>query len=161
MDTYDLMLLLELEKGIPLVQNPYAEIAVSQGISENEVISRITDLMKEGVIRRIRARINQRSIGICANALVAWKIPKDEADNAGLQLSGLQGVTHCYQRRPVQGIWEYSVYTVHHGWTRSQVTEEVVRISEMTGYSDYLLLFSTEEYKRVPHTKVLDLEADI
>jgi siroheme decarboxylase len=160
MDASDLQLLQELEKGIPLVEKPYAEIASSLGISEGEVISRITLLRKEGVIRRIRARINQRSIGICANALVAWKISEAETDTAGEILSELPQVTHCYQRRPVQGIWEYSIYTVHHGWTRRQVTKEVAQISAMMGYSDYMMLFSTEEYKRVPHTRAQDLEAD-
>jgi len=161
MDASDLLLLEELEKGIPLVENPYAAIAASLGISETEVISRILDLKRECVIRRVRARINQRSIGIRANALVAWKVSEDEADNAGLQFSELPGVTHCYRRRPVPGRWEYSIYTVHHGWTRRQVTEEVAEISKMTGHSEYRMLFSTEEYKRVPHTRAQDLEADV
>jgi len=160
MDASDLLLLQTLERGIPLVENPYAEIAASLGISEDEVINRITNMRQVGIIRRIRARINQRSIGIRANALVAWKIPEDEADNAGLHLSLLPGVTHCYRRRPVPGRWEYSIYTVHHGWTRRQVRKEVAQISEMTGYSEYLILFSTDEYKRVPHTTAHDLEAD-
>jgi len=121
----------------------------------------LKNLKSEGVIRRIRARINQRSIGICANALVTWKVPEDETDNAGVQFSGIPGITHCYRRRPVPGRWEYSIYTVHHGWTRRQVSEEVAKISEMTGYSEYRILFSTEEYKRVPHTKTQDLEADV
>ena len=160
MDSRDLLLLQNLEKGIPLVQHPYAEIGTSLGMSEHEVIRRITTLRKEGVIRRIRARINQRSIGITANALVAWKIAEDEADHIGHILSRIPAVTHCYRRTPVVGTWEYILYTVHHGWTRMQVTEEVVRISAMIGCSDYRILFSTEEYKRIPHTTTHDLEAN-
>jgi len=161
MDASDLLLLRELEKGIPLAENPYAEIAASLGLSEAEVLNQIANLKSERIIRRIRARINQRSIGIRANALVAWKVPEDEVDNAGLKFSELPGVTHCYRRRPVPGRWDYSIYTVHHGWTRRQVSEEVAKISEMTGYTEYRVLFSTEEYKRVPHTKTQDLEVDV
>ena len=158
MDADDLLFMEKLDTGIPLVPNPYAEIGDKMGISEDEVISRITALRKEGVIRRIKARINQRSIGIVANALVTWRIREEDADRAGLSLSKQQGVTHCYRRKPVPGRWEYTIYTVHHGRTRSQVEDEVARISEMTGYPEYLILFSTEEYKRIPHTRPGDLE---
>lgn len=160
MKTGDLLLLEELDNGLPLASHPYAKVATSLGVTEQEIISRISALKREGVIRRMRARINQRKIGIHANALVAWKISEDEADIAGLHLSALPGVTHCYRRRPVPGVWDYTIYTVHHGWTRIQVKEEVELISGMTGYSEYVILFSTEEYKRVPHTTAHDLEAE-
>jgi DNA-binding Lrp family transcriptional regulator len=160
MDTGDLLLLNRLEEGLPLVPNPYAEIASNLGVSEDEVLGRISALRREGIIRRIRARINQRSIGICANALVAWKISDEESDRAGVSLSAFPGVTHCYRRARVPGRWEYSIYTVHHGRTRKEVSKEVMRISEITGYSEYLILFSMEEYKRVPHTRPRDLEVD-
>ncbi|MGV8110440.1 siroheme decarboxylase subunit beta [Methanospirillum sp.] len=161
MDSFDQILLRELEKGIPLQSHPYSIIGERIGMTGEEVIQRIENLKQAGVIRRIRARINQRSVGIIANALVGWKIPEEETDNAGKALAALPGITHCYQRSIVPGRWEYSLYTVHHGWSHEQVIQEIRMIAEKTGYHDFIILFSTDEYKRTPHTRVDDLDCVI
>ncbi|HWQ66149.1 MAG TPA: Lrp/AsnC family transcriptional regulator [Methanospirillum sp.] len=161
MDPTDLLLLRELEKGLPLVSHPYAEIGIHLGISENEVIRRIGVLKETRIIRRMRARINQRSVGIIANALVAWKIPEEESETAGLYLAEVVEVTHCYRRSTVPGRWEYPIYTVHHGWSHEQVLREISMIAEKTGYSEYVVLFSTDEYKRAPHTRVGDMNGEL
>ena len=49
---------------------------------------------------------------------------------------------------------DYSLYTVHHGRSREKVIEEVKKIADAAGLSDYLILFSTEEFKRVPHVRI-------
>lgn len=157
----DHLLLLELEKGLPMVLQPFAEIGARLGMREDEVIKRIFDLKNSGIIRRMRARINQREVGIIANALVAWNIPEKESGAAGLLLSEFPSVTHCYQRSPVPGRWEYTLYTVHHGWSHDQVQQEIAMIAEKTEYSEYVVLFSTDEYKRTPHTRANDMKADI
>ena len=158
MDSAEQRLLRELEKGIPLEPHPFAIIGERIGMTGDEVMQKIEDLKQAGVIRRIRARINQRSVGIIANALVGWKIPEKDVDDAGRELAALPGVTHCYRRSILPGRWEYALYTVHHGWSHDQVTQEIRMIAEKTGYHDYIVLFSTDEYKRTPHTRVDDLE---
>ena len=72
----------------------------------------------------------------------------------GSRLASYPSVTHCYERRPVAGRWDYSLYTVHHGFSRKEVEEEVRQIAEQTGLSRYLILFSTEEFKRVPNVRI-------
>jgi len=151
MDQIDLTLLAELEKGLPLKERPFDIIGEALQSSSEEVISRIKKLRDLGVIRRFRARISQRKLGIVANALVAWKIPKQDTEMIGCQLASFNVVTHCYQRRVIPGRWEYSLYTVHHGRSEESVIHEVSLISDKIGYSDYLVLFSTEEYKRTPN----------
>ena len=63
-------------------------------------------------------------------------------------------MTHCYERRPVPGRWEYTHYTVHHGYSKDQVLDEIRAIAEQTGLRDYLVLFSTREFKRVPNVRM-------
>ena len=161
MDSADYELIRELEKGIPLVSHPYAEIGTRIGMAEYEVIQRITALKESGIIRRMKARINQRKVGIIANALVAWNIPEEKADEAGLIFADIQGVTHCYRRTPIQRRWEYTISTVHHGWSHDQVDKDIRMMAKKTGYSDYKILYSTHEYKRTPHTRADDLEMNI
>lgn len=160
MDAADLLLLAELEKGLPLEKSPYAVIGDRIGMSEEEVLRRTGALKEARVIRRFRARINQRSLGIMANALVGWKTGRPDDDAAGLTLASMPGVTHCYRRSSFPGRWEYTHYTVLHGWSREQVLAEVEMIAQKTGFSEYIVLFSTDEYKRTPHMSVQDLVAD-
>jgi DNA-binding Lrp family transcriptional regulator len=159
MDPADQRLLVELEKGLPLVHHPYAEIGKRLGMTGDDVIRRISSLKDSRAIRHFRARINQRSVGIIANALVAWNIPEEESDRAGQCLAAFPEVTHCYRRSPVPGRWEFQIYTVHHGWSRDQILRELSMIAEKTGYSEYVALFSTDEYKRIPHTRAADIGA--
>jgi DNA-binding Lrp family transcriptional regulator len=154
MEPRDLQVLAALEDGLPLVPEPYGEIGRQVGMTGEEVLERVRRLRDTGIIRRFRARINQRQLGITANALVAWDGDGKPAGEAGALLASFPCVTHCYERRPVPGRWEYSLYTVHHGFSREEVWDEVRRLAERAGLSRYLILFSTEEFKRVPNVRV-------
>lgn len=154
MDQGDRDILAALEEGLPFVPEPFAEIGKKIGLDGREVLERVRELKEAGIIRRFRARINQRQLGITANALVAWDCNGKSPGEIGSWLASYPCVTHCYERRPVQGRWDYSLYTVHHGFSRKEVEEEVCRLAEETGLSRYLILFSTEEFKRVPNVRV-------
>ena len=154
MDPNDLAILAALEDGLPFIPEPFAEIGKTLGITAEEGLDRIKKLQESGVIRRFRARINQRQVGISANALVAWRCNKKSTDKTGSFLASFPSVTHCYERRPIPGRWDYSLYTVHHGRSREKVIEEVKKIADAASLSEYLILFSTEEFKRVPHVRI-------
>ncbi len=152
MDPIDIQLLRELELGLPFVPAPFEEIGKRLGITGNEVVERIRHLKETGVIRKFRARIDQRKIGITANALVAWKATGD--GDLGKRLAVFPTVTHCYERRPVPGRWEFTHYTVHHGYSKDQVLDEVKAVAKKIGCPDYTILFSTREFKRVPNVRM-------
>jgi len=154
LDNVDITLIKELEKGLPFQVQPFSSVGERVGISEDEVLIRIRQLKKTGVIRKIKARINQRKIGVIANALVAWNVTDADREKAGHLLSAFPGVTHCYERVPIPGKWEYSLYTVHHGYDKEIVTEEIKSMAEETGIEQYVIIFSTEECKRVPHIRI-------
>jgi DNA-binding Lrp family transcriptional regulator len=154
MDMLDRDLLAMLERGLPVTREPFAEIGRCLGSPESDVLTRLQRLKSEGVIRRFKARIDQRKLGITANALVAWRVPPDRYDETAARLAMFPGVTHCYERRPVAGRWDYTHYTVHHGKSRGDVTAEVEKLAEMTELNEYTVIFSTEELKRVPAVRV-------
>lgn len=154
MDPRDREILAALEDGLPLVPEPFGEIGKRLGMTGGEVLERVRQMQDAGIIRRFRARINQRKLGITANALVAWECNGNPAGEPGALLASFPCVTHCYERKPVPGRWDYSLYTVHHGYARDDVEAEVRRLSLETGLSRYLILFSTEEFKRVPNVRV-------
>ena len=154
MDPIDVHLLRELERGLPLVPSPFEEIGKRLGLSGDEVVERIGLLKEAGIIRKFRARIDQRKVGITANALVAWKPAGSGGDDLGKLLAIFPSVTHCYERRPVPGRWDYTHYTVHHGHSKDQVLDDVRFVAEQTGCRDYAVLFSTREFKRVPNVRM-------
>ena len=154
MDPVDVRLLMELERGLPFVPAPFDEIGKRLGLTGEEVVERIRLLKREGVIRKFRARIDQRKVGITANALVAWKPTGAVKDDLGKLLAEFPSVTHCYERRPVPGRWDYTHYTVHHGYSKDRVLEEVKAVAEKIGCPEYAVLFSTREFKRVPNVRM-------
>ena len=161
MDQTDLALLIELEKGIPAVEEPFHEIGSRIGISGEEVLERVQRLRDDGVIRKIRARINQRLLGITANALVAWQVPEGADERVLAYLASIPGISHCYLRRPVPGRWDYTLYTVHHGRSRAGVLAAVADAALGAGCPDYLVLFSTEEFKRVRNVRIGENRGDL
>ena len=154
MDPLDLDLLCELENGLPLVKEPYEEIGARLNLTGIEVLERIQKLRSAGIIRKFRARINQRKAGISANALVAWKCADSPNGDMGSLLASFPCVTHCYERMPVPGRWDYSVYTVHHGYSRDAVLAEIRTLADNINVHEYVVLFSTEEFKRVPNVRI-------
>ena len=156
MNTPDIRLLEELEHGLPLVPSPFEVIGKRLGFPEKQVLDRIRYLEETGIIRKFRARIDQQKVGITANALVAWKPSGDCGSDFGVRLAAYPCATHCYERRPEPGRWEYTPYTVHHGHSREQVLDEVRKIAGEVGCPDFCVLFSTREYKRVPNVRMHD-----
>jgi DNA-binding Lrp family transcriptional regulator len=160
-DLIDRSLLLELENGLPLVSEPFDELGRRLHISSTEVLKRLQNLKENGIIRKFRARINQRQIGITANAVVAWRIPDISSPELYSQFASFPGVSHCYLRQPVPIRWDYTLYTVHHGRSRTGVLAQVNQLSENTGISTYVVLFSTEEFKRIPAVRIGETGGDL
>jgi DNA-binding Lrp family transcriptional regulator len=147
-DETDQAILRTTQDGIPFVKDPFEGIAKEAGISQDEVIARLKKLIKCSVIKRLGISINQRKVGIEANAVVAWKVPQEQVESVGNMLSSYKEITHCYERVTMPGKWEHNLFTVIHGYTRESVEEIAERLSEVVGIRDYLVLFSNEQFKR-------------
>ncbi|MDP2768097.1 MAG: Lrp/AsnC family transcriptional regulator, partial [Candidatus Methanoperedens sp.] len=62
MDEIDIQLLKLTQDGIPIVSEPFKNIAKELSLSEDDVLTRLENLIKEGVIRRFGASIGHRAI---------------------------------------------------------------------------------------------------
>lgn len=148
MDEVDCKILFETNKGLLLTSEPFNEIATQLGITPQEVIARLVKLRESGVIRRFGASIKPNALGFSANALVAWKVPKNRVQEVGSCLSKFKEVTHCYERKVIAGKWEYNLYTVMHAREREAIEYLVNNLSEATAINDYLILYSTRDLKK-------------
>jgi hypothetical protein len=63
-------------------------------------------------------------------------------------MGSFAAVSHCYQR-PIYPDWPYNVFTMVHGRTSEECETILAAISEATGVTDYVSLYSAREFKKV------------
>jgi DNA-binding Lrp family transcriptional regulator len=93
-----------LQRGLPLVSEPFAEIAVELGCSEAEVLEQTQALKASGVLRRVTAVLNQRALGM-ASTLVTAHVPEEQLAPVTAAINALPGVSHNYLRNHAFNMW--------------------------------------------------------
>ena len=104
LDKIDRRLLNRLQLEIPLKREPYAAIANSLGITEQETINRLKRLRSSRIIRGISPIFNAQSLGY-VSTLVSVRIPEDRLEEAARIVNALPGVSHNYQRKHYYNMW--------------------------------------------------------
>ena len=141
-------ILAALQDGLPRSRTPYDDLAGKVGISAEELFRVLDRWRRDGTIRRIGAVVNHFQIGLADGAMVVWKVEPDRVADVGAVFAGFAEVSHAYERRTAPG-WEYNVYTMVHGTTPEAVRRTVERMSEAAGISEYLVLATRKELKKV------------
>ena len=142
----DRALLARLSRGLPLTPRPFAAL----GLAETDALARIATLLQARVITRLGVIVRHRPLGWTANAMVVWDIAPDRIPAAGTALSALPGVTLCYQRQTVPGVWPYALYSMIHGRSRAEalaVLDRARALPELAG-AFAKPLFSTRCFKQ-------------
>jgi DNA-binding Lrp family transcriptional regulator len=147
MDNLDRNILQAVQDGIPLSREPFAKIADGLGITEELLLERLNNMKKKGMIRRFSANIDQRRLGINANAVVVWKIPKEKLQIAVEELLACPKISHLYERRILPGKWEYNLYSVVHDYDVESVKRLIEDIAERISVQEYQVLFSKRRFK--------------
>lgn len=136
-----------LQTDIPIVKRPYAQMAESIGITEEQFMTILKNLDDRDMIRRFGATLKHQKSGFKANAMVAWKVDENQVEETGNTMMGFHQITHCYRRNPAPG-WKYNLYTMVHAGTKEECCDIVRQISQKTGQKEYELLFSVQELKK-------------
>ena len=150
MEPADARLLALLQDGLPLEEDPFARAAGALGTTPEAVVQRLRDLVAGGAVRRFGARVDQRRLGLLANAVIAWRVPGDRVEAVGELFAARPEVTHCYERRGVSGAWEHTLFVVVHAPDPAAVERMANALGEAAGLDDRVVLLSTAEYKRRP-----------
>jgi DNA-binding Lrp family transcriptional regulator len=146
----DQQLLAAIQYGLPITSRPYAALSEQLGISENEVLERLTNLKRQGLIKRLGVIVNHRQLGYRANAMVVWDIPDTEVKDIGARVSAFAFVNLCY-RRPRHGTqWPYNLYCMIHGKSRETVLAQLQQLTDACELSVYArqILFSHRCFKQ-------------
>ncbi len=149
-DDTDRRLLAAIAKGLPLAPRPFAEVAARLGLSEAEVIARLAQLKRSGVLRRFGVVVRHHELGYGANAMVVWDAPDDQVRALGRCLAGFDFITLCYQRPRRLPQWRYNLYCMIHGKSREEVLSNLEWMVNRCGLQSlpHEVLFSRRRFKQ-------------
>ena len=150
MDAIDRRIILATQIGLPVVRQPYHEIARRLDLEPALVIERMQRMRDCGLIRRIGLVPNHYQLGYRANGMSVWDIPDDKVEEFGNIIGALDFVSHCYQRPRHPPDWPYNLYAMVHGRDRQSTESQVKQIATILG--DYNhgheILYSTRILKK-------------
>ena len=149
-NTIDLELILAIQQGLPLVSRPYAAIADSLGLNEQQVIERLYYLKQERLIKRLGVIVNHRKLGYIANAMVVFDIPDELSRKIGQHIGQFDFVNLCYRRPRHAEVWPYNLFCMIHGKSRETVLQQLdhlIQHCQLESYA-YDVLFSQRCFKQ-------------
>jgi DNA-binding Lrp family transcriptional regulator len=136
-----------LQEDVPLTPRPFDLWGEQAGMSYDELIDRAYDFQRRKIMRRFSAVLYHRKAGFRANAMGVWRVPEERVEDAGNMFAQYQAVSHCYQR-PVYEDWPYALFSMVHGRSVEECEAVLNAMSEESGLTDYVSLYSTREYKK-------------
>ena len=100
----DVALLSLLQQAVPLVRDPWGQLAASLGETRQAVCRRVDALRAAGVVREISGIFDAVALGY-RQSLVSFSVAGDQLDSAGRCVAAHPGVSHCYGRENRWNLW--------------------------------------------------------
>ncbi len=142
-----------VQKNLPDSASPYADIAASVGVSEEQVLELLREMQRDGSIRRFGASIKHQRAGFSHNAMVAWVVKdKAQADEAAKTAVELDLISHCYYRPSSAQDWPYEFFTMIHGRDENEYKKVIEFLIRNTSLREYAVLESLQELKKISMT---------
>lgn len=143
----DAKILGAVQRGIPVCECPFEQIAQAAGISVNSLLQTLEQWKQQGKMRRIGAIVNHFKAGHGTGAMVVWRVPEDQVEQAGRCFSAFDEVSHVYLRTANEQ-WPYNLYTMVHGPDLDQLEKSIVTMSVRSGMGNYRVLKTVRELKK-------------
>lgn len=147
-DEIDKKIINRIQTLFPVDPHPYRVIAQELGLSEDDLISRIKRLKKEGIIRRIGGNFGPYQLGFFST-LCAASVPEEKVELFTKIVNGYSGVTHNYMRSHRYNIWFTFIAE-----SMEIIEQSLCAIAERTEVYDILNLPATDVFKISANFKV-------
>ncbi len=128
----DLQLLNRYQHDFPLVPEPYKAIGEPLGMSEAEVLERLTRLRGAGVVSRVGAVLQSHRVG--ASTLAAMDVPLADMERIAAEVNAFPNVNHNYEREHALNLW--FVVTAA---SQEELTRVIDEISRRCGLPVYIM----------------------
>ena len=99
----DRRLLNDFQQDFPLSPTPYADLARQLGVTEAEVLARLSALKDAGAISRVGAVVRPNTVGV--STLAAMAVPPEQLESVAALVSGYTEVNHNYEREHRLNLW--------------------------------------------------------
>jgi DNA-binding Lrp family transcriptional regulator len=140
-DDIDREILNRIQSDFPITTRPYRTVAKDLGLSEKEVLKRVSRLKAAGIIRRIGGNFSPEKLGF-VSTLCAAKVPEDKIEQFAEVVNRYPGVTHNYRRENTFNIWFTFIAP-----SMDEITASLEQIAATTGVTDILNLPATRVFK--------------
>lgn len=146
----DREIILATQSGLPLVAEPYKQIAEQLDVDVSLIKQRLKKMCEDGRIRRIGAVPNHYKLGYTANGMSVWDVPDELIQTLGEAVGKIDFVSHCYHRPRFLPDWPFNLFAMIHGHDRKEVLEKAEQIVILLGENcrAYDILFSTRILKK-------------
>ena len=104
MDALDRAIINSLQGGFPVCDHPFAEVAAQLQTTEQELISRVERLLKQGILSRFGPIFHAERMG-GSLSLAALKIPQSDFERVAALVNAMPEVAHNYARDHVLSMW--------------------------------------------------------
>jgi DNA-binding Lrp family transcriptional regulator len=99
----DRQLIDSYQRGLPVCERPFQEMASNLGLTESEVINRLSALQEQQVLSRIGPVFEHSRAG--ASLLAAVAAPPEQMDLVAARINLAPGVNHNYAREHTYNLW--------------------------------------------------------
>ena len=127
MDELDRQLINRLQHGLPLVRQPWQQVAEELHCPASELLDRLHDLLEDGMLTRFGPMFDIERLG-GAFTLAALAVPEARFDAVAEQLNALPQVAHNYRREHRWNMW----FVLACG-TEAELAATLSRIEALTG----------------------------
>lgn len=139
--------------GLKIEAEPFKSVAESLGISEDEIIERIKNLIAEGKVKRFAASVRHQPMGYDYNAMILVRTDEANLDRVGSEISGIEKVSHCYQRAHPDGD-PWCVYVMVHEQEKGRLDQTIEKIRNTAGVKEIEVCSSLIELKKTSLSRV-------
>jgi len=131
MDSIDTRIINLLQEGLPVCPRPFDDVAVTLGLSVDELLSRVQRLLDERVLTRFGPMFNAENMG-GALSLCAMQVPADRYEQVAAEVNAFPEVAHNYERDHLLNMW-FVIATEH----PEQAGAVILQIEQTTGCKVY------------------------
>lgn len=131
MDEIDRRIINTLQGELPVCERPFLEAAGRIGITEDELLARIQNLLDTKVLTRVGPLFQIERMG-GAFTLAALSAPKEQFDDIAARVNALPQIAHNYERTHELNMW-FVIATE----TPDEIERVIARIEQDTGCKVY------------------------
>jgi len=91
------------QRDFPITSEPFVQMAKRLGCQENELIKKLEDIKKNGIVTRIGPVFDHRRAG--SSLLAAIKVPPPQLEKVAEQINQYAEVNHNYGREHAYNLW--------------------------------------------------------